>query len=959
MAMTKTDFFNKLANGAKWDVGVSISRGNPLPLDANSVFKSIEDANAYIAGVLAYPGQYITVVGENETIAYVIVTDAEGKLSLRELATQTATGDVINDVKALSDKVGTLETDLAGAKDTITEQGTAITTLEGRVDILREDVDDILEDMVKVFSYQGTKESYSDLVSTADDYEPVLGHVWNIKTAGGFDANGNAIKAGDNVVYNGTGWDVLAGIVDLSAYATKTEVSSAITTAKNEAATDAATKASAAQAAAEATAAAALAPVSKKVDDNAAAIVNLQEKDKELASAIDGKVSNATFTEYQSSVSTALGKKADKTYVDDQLALKANATDVNAGLDGKVDVSTHNTDKKALEDAIALKADKTTVTNLESNLTVEIGKKADTTVVNKKADMVANATNGNFAGLDANGNLTDSGKNASSFDVAGAAAAVLGKSDDPAGAATVHGALNKITAVNTEVQGHASAIATLETTVAGKADNATVNTLTNTVNGHTTTIAEHTTAISNLDGAVQGLQKNKADATTVSGLESELNTLKGTVASNKTAAEQALEKAITDLNMAQYQTTEKAKAERVVLEASIKEAKDAAQGAQSAADKNALDIAAITNDTTGILAQAKAHANGLDSAMNTRVEALEALTTGGTGSIAEQIATAVATEKTARETADSILDGKIAQNTTNISNMDTAYKAADTALGGRIDAVVGDLADEVEAREKLDEDLKKLISDEASRAQTAEKANADAIAAVDAALKLAVDNNTEGMDSIKELATWVNTHGSEAEGMTNAIEKNADDIAQEVEDRKTAITGVNSAIETANGKITGLETRMGAAEGKITNLETAANAVAGQISTAVNAEKVRAEAAEKTLTDNLQAEETARVNAVNAINANIGTVPEGKNLVGMISAAEAAAKADAESKINPLAARVKAIEDDYLTEADKTELKGLITAEASARESGDAATLQAAKDYTDSKLTWNSWNTQA
>ena len=102
MAMTKTDFFDKLSKGARWDVGVSIARGNPLPLDANSVFKSIEDANAYIAGVLAYPGQYITVVGENETAAYVIVTDAAGKLSLRELATQTATGDVVKDVQSMN-----------------------------------------------------------------------------------------------------------------------------------------------------------------------------------------------------------------------------------------------------------------------------------------------------------------------------------------------------------------------------------------------------------------------------------------------------------------------------------------------------------------------------------------------------------------------------------------------------------------------------------------------------------------------------------------------------------------------------------------------------------------------------------------------------------------------------------------------------------------------------------------
>ena len=955
MAMTKTDFFDKLSKGARWDVGVSIARGNPLPLDANSVFASVEAAEAYIAGVLAYPGQYITVVGENETTAYVIVTDAAGKLSLRELATQTATGDVVADVLALSGKVGTLETDLAGAKETITEQGTAITTLEGRVDILREDVDDILGDMVKVFSYQGTKDSYSDLISTTDDYEPVLGHVWNIKNAGGSDANGNAIKAGDNVVYNGTGWDVLAGIVDLSAYATTSEVSSAVATAKNEAIADAANKANAAQAAAEATAAAALVPVSQKANDNAAAIVKLQEKDVELAGAIDGKVSNATFTEYQSSVSTALGKKANKDDVDAQLALKATATDVTASLATKLDITTHNADKKTLEDAIALKADNSTVSNLETNLTSEINKKADTTVVNKKADMVVNATNGNFAGLDANGNLTDSGKNASSFDVAGAAAAVLGKSDDAAGAATVHGALNKITEVNSKVSGHDTAIQTLNGEVAKKADKSAVDTLSGTVGGHTTTIAEHTTKIQGLEGSVNGLQSTKANASDLSNLQTEVQTLAGTVASNKTAAEQALNQAITDLNMSQYQTTAAAKNEHDVLAQGISEAKSAAQGANTAAANNAAAITAINDTTNGILAQAKAHANELDDAMDERVAALEQLTTGGTGSIAEQIATAVAAEKTAREAADTTLDGKISKNTTDISNMDAAYKAADTALGGRIDDVVGDLADEVEARKQLDTDLRALITAEETRAQNAEKKLTDDIAAVDAALKLAIENNTEGMDSIKELALWVEEHGSDASEMVAGIQDNADAIAKEIEDREAAITSVNTAINSANGQITSLDNRMDVAEGKITNLETAAAAVAGQISAAVTIEKERAEAAEKKLTDDLQSEVTARTDAVNAINANIGTVPEGKNLVDMISAAEAAAKADAEGKINPLAARVKAIEDDYLTEADKTELAGLITDEATARASGDAATLQAAKDYTDSKLTWNAW----
>lgn len=275
MAMTKTDFFEKLRKGAKWDVGVSIARGNPLPLDANSVFASIDDANTYINGVLAYPGQFVAVVGEGETTAYVIVTDADGKLSLRALATQTATGDVVEDVKKLGNRIGEVEADMLLVKEDISNHGTAIDTLEDQVDDLRTDVDNIKTDMVKVFSYQGTKDSYSDLISTTDDYEPALGHVWNIKTTGGSDANGNAIKAGDNVVYNGTGWDVLAGVVDLSAYATTAAVNTAIATAKNEASADAAAKASAAQTAAEATAAAALAPVSQKADDNATAIGNL------------------------------------------------------------------------------------------------------------------------------------------------------------------------------------------------------------------------------------------------------------------------------------------------------------------------------------------------------------------------------------------------------------------------------------------------------------------------------------------------------------------------------------------------------------------------------------------------------------------------------------------------------------------------------------------------------------
>ena len=54
------------------------------------------------------------------------------------------------------------------------------------------------------------------------------GDVYNIAAAGGTDANGTAVKAGDNVAYNGTGWDILAGTQDLSAYVTQTNLTATL-----------------------------------------------------------------------------------------------------------------------------------------------------------------------------------------------------------------------------------------------------------------------------------------------------------------------------------------------------------------------------------------------------------------------------------------------------------------------------------------------------------------------------------------------------------------------------------------------------------------------------------------------------------------------------------------------------------------------------------------------------------
>ena len=76
----RDDFFTAQAKASLWDVAVSIKRGNPLPLDANSVFKALGTVNgADYAGSLleyatsnpvAYPGQICAVVGETATTIY-------------------------------------------------------------------------------------------------------------------------------------------------------------------------------------------------------------------------------------------------------------------------------------------------------------------------------------------------------------------------------------------------------------------------------------------------------------------------------------------------------------------------------------------------------------------------------------------------------------------------------------------------------------------------------------------------------------------------------------------------------------------------------------------------------------------------------------------------------------------------------------------------------------------------
>jgi len=64
--------------------------------------------------------------------------------------------------------------------------------------------------LASALEYKGSKDTYAELPTEGNK----KGDVWNIVNAD----TEHGVKAGDNVAWNGTDWDVLAGVQDLSAY---------------------------------------------------------------------------------------------------------------------------------------------------------------------------------------------------------------------------------------------------------------------------------------------------------------------------------------------------------------------------------------------------------------------------------------------------------------------------------------------------------------------------------------------------------------------------------------------------------------------------------------------------------------------------------------------------------------------------------------------------------------------
>jgi len=147
-----------------------------------------------------------------------VLTKTKAKQDAQNEATyvkkETGKGLSTNDYTATDKtKLDGVETGAqANVIESVSVDGTALTVTSKGVNI---DLSAYAKsaDISTVYKYKGTVATYSAL-PTADQ---VAGDVYNVEAA---DAT-NGINAGDNVAWNGTAWDNLSGIVDLSGYVAK------------------------------------------------------------------------------------------------------------------------------------------------------------------------------------------------------------------------------------------------------------------------------------------------------------------------------------------------------------------------------------------------------------------------------------------------------------------------------------------------------------------------------------------------------------------------------------------------------------------------------------------------------------------------------------------------------------------------------------------------------------------
>ena len=747
---------------------LSIKRGNPAPVDTTAVWYNKAELETYAkSGTTAYVGQILTLVADNKCEAYMISNEAG---TLVKLASTTASGDLASDVSTLQGQVASLIEKVGSA----TQGETAATGLYALIEAAQKQADKGVADAKTADDKAVAAQTDVDALEAVVGADDTAGLRKRIKT------NEDAIG-----VLNGTG-------------------EGSVTKAVNDAINDFATKAT-----------------ENGTIDTFKELVDWVASHPDIVNGLTGDINK--LKAILKGFGTAEGQSPEvKAYIDGAIkALKiedyAKAADLTtlagrvsvveklpaAGITAEnikkwnakqdagnfVDQSAYDTKMKALE-----KADSDNTTAIAA-----VKRTANAAVVANKDITAGTATKITY---DAKG-LVTKGENLAVSDIPtlgiskidGLQDALDSKQNNLTFDGEYNAGTNKVATVSTVN----TAVDNLRHTLGGEDGQTDVDTKdSETIHGAKLYADEvgkkAKTYADNLVGDTSAIGKK------VAALEGkvDVNSVSGAIA---TAKSEAITTAGTNTD------TKVATAKTAILgeghTGTVKEAYELAASKATMAQVEAKGYAVKTEVDTAV-ADAKKAGTDAQTAVNTLSDKV------GTIPADKTIVQMIADAQNAATYNDSAVKASIKTNTDAIAKLNGA------------DTVEGSVAKTV----------KDAVAAEQTRAEGKEQANATAIAGVKSrvdAFLAAAEVGDAAVDTLKEIQTYITTHGSAADQMVKDIAANKKAVEDEATRAKTA-EGTNATA------ISDETTRAKAAE------KANADAIAAETTRAKAAEKANADA---------------------------------------------------------------------------------------------------------------------
>lgn len=753
----------------------SFARANGQPLDASEVYYSLEAARTYAAGAQAYIGQKIVVV-ENGVVTHYGIEDAAG--TLKELGSKPV-GDnstiVVADNGTISLKgIGTLvfERDILGEDDQPTGEKEAVqyqplmtaaglvwvepskTTVEGLATLI-----DALAARVKALE--------DDRVTEAE-----LAAAVKVETD-----RAEAAEA------------ALGERIDAIDFVDDDEMANAIAAARTE--------------------------ISKEIDDDVKVAKDRADEAYTLAESKVDASAYATDKEALEDEDAAIRAIAEGAR--DSINTFLNSEDIDETVNTLKEIQAEiekMTDATELATALASKADKSYVDE-------ELGKKQDVIPENTYDAYGSAATAKSEAIADAEGKIATAKQEA--IDAAASAAAGL------------YATQTRVNELETALDGRLDALEAIDHSA--YTTNEVFNEYKTTVENTYATkdaLAPVKQTADNAAAKVETLEDKIEEITSVGGEPNVIDYVKvnGTILEVEKDAEGKSTKTVNvivptkvsdltdDTGFDARITAAQNKADQGVSDAAA--AASAAAQAQSEVDALETEVGGIQTTVAGHTTFITDHGTRIgaleqaDIAHGTEYNELKGIVSGHTEAIAKKADTTTVDAVVAKAGANEAAIKTINETTIPGINTEIAKKADKTVLNdyhtkSEIAAITGTVAEGktlvqmiADAKSEAtydDTEVRGLITAETNRATLAEKANADEIARVNGILVAALENNAEGLDSIKELADWINTHGAEADNMAKVITANTEAITA-INNTDTGILAQAKAY--TNEQITGL-----------------------------------------------------------------------------------------------------------------------------------------------------------